>query len=121
VDEIIAVGADLQPGTLLAAYRRGLFPMYAGRALAWWAPDPRGIIPLDGFHVSRSLRRSIDRFDVRVDTAFVEVIQGCGDPRRPHGWIYKHFVDTYRRMHELGWAHSVETWRDGELGGGLYG
>jgi leucyl/phenylalanyl-tRNA--protein transferase len=121
VEEIIAVGADLHPGTLLAAYRRGLFPMYTGRALAWWSPDPRGIIPLDGFHVSRSLRRSIDRFDVRVDTAFVEVMQGCGDPSRPHGWINNHFVDAYRRMHELGWAHSVETWRDGELVGGLYG
>jgi leucyl/phenylalanyl-tRNA--protein transferase len=120
-DEIIAVGADLAPGTLLAAYRRGLFPMYAGRALAWWSPDPRGIMPLDGFRCSGSLRRVIGRFEVRVDTAFVEVMRGCADPRRPHGWIDASFVDAYTRLHELGWAHSVETWQDGVLVGGLYG
>jgi leucyl/phenylalanyl-tRNA---protein transferase len=120
-DEIVAVGADLEPGTLLAAYRRGLFPMYAGRALAWWSPDPRGIIPLDGFRCSTTLRRSIGRFDVRVDTAFVDVMLGCADPRREHGWIDASFVDAYTRLHELGWAHSVEAWQGGALAGGLYG
>jgi leucyl/phenylalanyl-tRNA--protein transferase len=120
-DEIVAIGADLEPGTLLAAYRRGLFPMYAGRMLAWWSPDPRGIIPLDGFHRSRSLRRAIGRFELRVDTAFVDVMRGCADPRRAHGWIDASFVDAYTRLHELGWAHCVETWQDGELVGGLYG
>lgn len=120
-DGIVAVGADLEPGTLLAAYRRGLFPMYADRMLAWWSPDPRGIMSLDGFHRSRSLRRAIDRFEVRVNTAFVDVMLGCADARRPHGWIDASFVDAYTRLHELGWAHSVETWRDGELVGGLYG
>jgi len=121
IDEIVAVGADLEPGTLLAAYRRGLFPMYAGRMLAWWSPDPRGIIPLDGFRCSRSLRRSIPRFEIRVDSAFVDVMLGCADPRRPHGWIDRRFVDAYTRLYELGWAHSVEAWRDGVLAGGLYG
>jgi leucyl/phenylalanyl-tRNA--protein transferase len=120
-DEIVAVGADLEPGTLLAAYRRGLFPMRAGRALAWWSPDPRGIIPLDGFHESRSLRRAARRFDVRVNTAFVDVMLGCADPTRPHGWIDRSFVAAYTRLHEMGWAHSVEVRQDGALVGGLYG
>jgi len=120
-DEIVAVGADLEPGTLLAAYRRGLFPMYAGRSLAWWSPDPRGIMPLDGFRSTRSLRRAIGHFELRVNTAFVDVILGCADPRRPHGWIDATFVDAYTRLHELGWAHCVETWQDGVLVGGLYG
>jgi leucyl/phenylalanyl-tRNA---protein transferase len=120
-DEIVAVGADLAPGTLLAAYRRGLFPMYAGRSLAWWSPDPRGIIPLDGFHAGRSLRRATARFEVRLNTAFVDVMLGCADPRRAHGWIDSSFVDAYTRLHDLGWAHSVETWQDGALVGGLYG
>ncbi len=120
-DEIVAVGADLEPGTLLAAYRRGLFPMYAGRSLAWWSPDPRWIMPLDGFHASSSLRRASGRFDVRLNTAFVDVMLGCADPRRPHGWIDRSFVNVYTRLHEMGWAHSVEVWQDGELAGGLYG
>lgn len=87
----MAVGADLAPGTVLAAYRAGLFPMpVAGspaEVLAWWSPDPRGILPLDGLRVSRSLRRSCNRFQVRVDTAFEEVIAGCAAPTRPGGWI----------------------------------
>jgi leucyl/phenylalanyl-tRNA--protein transferase len=120
-DDIVALGADLEPGTLLAAYRRGLFPMYADRTLAWWSPDPRGIMPLDGFRCSTSLRRAIGRFEVRIDTAFVEVMLGCADPSRPHRWIDASFVEAYTRLHELGWAHSVETWRDGRLVGGLYG
>jgi leucyl/phenylalanyl-tRNA--protein transferase len=121
--EIAAVGADLEPGTILAAYRRGLFPMRVDRrgALGWWAPDPRGVIPLDGLHVSRSLRQSIPRFEIRIDTEFEGVMHGCADPRRPHGWIDDAFVAAYCRLHELGWAHSVETWQDGELVGGLYG
>jgi leucyl/phenylalanyl-tRNA--protein transferase len=120
--EVVAVGGDLEPGTLLAAYRAGLFPMPARRsAIAWWSPDPRGIIPLDGLRVSRSLRKSCSRFETRVDTAFDEVIAACADPRRPGGWIEPAIQDAYRRLHRLGWAHSVEAWRDGELAGGLYG
>jgi len=120
-DEIIAVGADLHPGTVLAAYRKGLFPMYAGRSLAWWSPDPRGVIPLDGFHCSRSLRRSIAHFEVRLNTAFADVMLGCADTRRPHGWINADFLDAYSRLHEMGWVHSVEVWQKNALVGGLYG
>src|SRR5690349_17517113 len=83
---IAGIGADLDPGTLLAAYRRGLFPMRIRRLgpVAWWSPDPRGVLPLDGFHASRSLRRSAMRFDVTVDAAFEAVMRGCADPQRPH-------------------------------------
>lgn len=121
---VVAVGADLDPGTVLAAYRAGMFPMPVrwARSVAWWSPDPRGIIPLEGLLVSRSLRKACDRYEVRVDTAFDEVIDACGDPRRPNGWINKAVKNAYRTLHELGWAHSVETWTpEGELAGGLYG
>jgi leucyl/phenylalanyl-tRNA--protein transferase len=122
--EIVGVGADLEPGTLLAAYRSGLFPMRVGRGgpIGWWSPDPRGIIPLDGFRASRSLRRSRRRFEVSVDTAFEAVMRACADPRRPHGWIDDDFVGAYCELHRLGWAHSVEASTvDGELVGGVYG
>ena len=119
---LVAVGADLEPGTLLAAYRGGLFPMPLGRRkLGWWSPDPRGVVPLDGLHVSRSLRKSCARFEIRTNTEFEAVMRRCDDPRRPHGWITEDFVRAYTRLHHLGWAHSVETWLDGELVGGLYG
>ena len=120
---VVAVGADLEAGTLLAAYRAGLFPMpVRRRTLAWWSPDPRGILPLDGLRVSLSLRRSCARYEVRVDTAFDAVIDACADPRREHGWIDDRIAEAYRRLHRLGWAHSVEAWTpEGELAGGLYG
>ena len=108
---------------MLAAYRRGLFPMHVdgGALLAWFCPDPRGVLPLDGLRVSRSLRRSARRYEVRFDTAFAEVIDACADPGRPHGWIDRRIRDAYVRLFELGWAHSVETYEDGRLVGGLYG
>lgn len=121
---LVAVGADLEPPTLLAAYRAGYFPMPIGRRrLGWWSPDPRGIIPIDGFHVSRSLRRSLPGFAVTFDTDFTEVMLACGDPRRPHGWINQRFVEAYTVLHQLGWAHSVEIRdpHDGALIGGVYG
>ena len=121
---MVAIGADLEPGTILTAYRAGLFPMPVrwNRSPGWWSPDPRGIIPLDGLKVSRSLRKACDRHEVRIDTAFDEVIAACGDPKRPHGWINKAITDAYRDLHQRGWAHSIETWTaDGELVGGLYG
>ncbi len=121
----VAAGADLQPGTLLTAYRHGLFPMpLRRRTVGWWSPDPRGIIPLDGLHVSRSTRRSARRFRVTRDTAFADVMHACGDPRRPHGWINEAFVAAYTELHRLGWANSVEVWEPqpgGRLVGGLYG
>jgi leucyl/phenylalanyl-tRNA--protein transferase len=122
---VVAVGGDLEPGTLLTAYRHGLFPMPYGRRgeLLWWSPDPRAIIPLDELRVSRSLRRSCRRFEVRVDTAFEAVVEACADPARPDGWISPAISRAYTRLHELGWAHSVETWdpATGRLVGGLYG
>ena len=120
-DDVIAVGGNLEPGTVLDAYRRGLFPMRAEGLLAWWSPNPRGVIPLDGFHVSRTLRAAIPMFEIRMNSSFEAVMRACADPERPHGWIDESFVDAYVRLHELGWAHSVEVWRDRELAGGLYG
>jgi leucyl/phenylalanyl-tRNA--protein transferase len=122
--EIVGVGADLAPGTLLAAYRGGLFPMRLGRGgpLAWWSPDPRGILLLDGFHESRSLRRARRKFAISIDAAFEEVMRACAEPHRPHGWIDDDFIDAYGTLHQLGWAHSVEAWTaDGALAGGVYG
>jgi leucyl/phenylalanyl-tRNA---protein transferase len=126
---VVGVGADLEPGTLLAAYRSGLFPMpvgeadeAGGRLLAWWSPDPRGILPLDGLRVSRSLRRSCRRYEIRVDGAFDDVIDACGAPSREGRWITQEVRDAYVRLHRLGWAHSVEAYDShGELAGGLYG
>jgi leucyl/phenylalanyl-tRNA---protein transferase len=121
---LLALGADLEPGTLLAAYRRGLFPMpYHKRRIAWFSPDPRGIVPLDGLHVSRSLRRSMRRFDVRMDTRFGDVMRACAEPDRKGGWINRDFIAAYTTLHELGWAHSIEIYdpESGELVGGLYG
>lgn len=122
-DGVVGTGADLEPGTILAAYRKGIFPMPHGSVLAWWSPDPRGILPLDGLRVSRSLRRSLRRYEIRFDTAFEEVIDGCADLRRPSGWISPEIWAAYMRLHRLGWAHSVEAWSldDGTLAGGLYG
>ena len=119
------MGADLEPGTLLAAYRAGVFPMPARRGLvAWWSPSPRGIVPLDPqpVHVSRSLRRSLGRFEIKVNEAFDEVISSCADRQRAGAWIDKDIIRAYTRLHELGWAHSVEAWDEqGRLAGGLYG
>jgi leucyl/phenylalanyl-tRNA---protein transferase len=120
---VVGLGADLEPGTLLQAYRQGVFPMPLHRdgPMAWWSPDPRAILPLDGLRVSRSLRRSCGRYELRVDTAFGDVLAACGDPRRPGGWISAEIRSSYGRLHELGWAHSVEAWDDQGLAGGLYG
>jgi leucyl/phenylalanyl-tRNA--protein transferase len=123
-DDLVAAGADLAPGTLLAAYRRGLFPMPSGRAgdpMFWWCPVRRGVLPLDGLRVTRSLRRSLLDYEIRVDTAFEAVLDGCADPRRDSGWIDDEIRAAYLRLHDLGWAHSVEAWHEGELAGGLYG
>ena len=127
--DLVAVGADLEPGTILAAYRAGLFPMPVDkRNLGWWSPTPRAILPLDGgdgggLVVSRSLRKSCRRFEIRVDTAFEDVIDGCGDPSRTGRWITPGIRAAYLELHRLGWVHSVEAWslEDGSLAGGLYG
>jgi len=120
----VGVGADLEPGTVLAAYRNGLFPMPVEDGLmAWWSPQPRAVLPLDGLRVSRSLRKSCARFEVRVDTAFSAVVAACADSDRPGRWITEDIAAAYVKLHQLGWAHSVEAWSldGGELAGGLYG
>lgn len=124
-EDLAGVGADLEPGTVLAAYRIGLFPMGLGEGgtdpIGWWSPDPRGVLLPGDLHVSRSLRRSLPRFEVRVDTAFEEVVRRCADPSRDGRWITPAIATAYGRLHRLGWAHSVETWQEGRLVGGLYG
>lgn len=121
-DDLAAVGADLEPGTILAAYSNGFFPMpVSRREVGWFHPDPRGIIPLDGLKVSRSLRRSMRRFTVTVNHDFEAVIDACADPARPMGWIDKRIRRAYTRLHQMGWAHSIEVWEDELLAGGLYG
>ena len=122
-DGIVGIGGDLEPGTLLAAYRRGLFPMpYGRKGIVWFSPDPRAVLPLDGLRITKSLRRSTRRYTVTRDTAFTEVMVRCGDPRRAGAWINRAFVEAYSRLHQLGWAHSFEARDDeGRLVGGLYG
>ncbi len=124
-EDLVCTGADLTPATLVAAYCTGLFPMGLGRhgrpPLGWWSPDPRGVLPLDGLRVSRSLRRSLPRFEVRVDTAFDDVLDACADRSRDGRWITVDVAEAYRGLHRRGFAHSVETWQDGRLVGGLYG
>ena len=122
--DIVAIGADLEPGTLLAGYRAGVFPMpFDRRRLAWFSPDPRGVLPLDGLRTSRSLRRSLRRYEVRMDSSFRSVMEACADPSRSGAWINRQFVDAYERLHELGWAHSIEIHEPatGAMVGGLYG
>ncbi|MBT8240709.1 MAG: leucyl/phenylalanyl-tRNA--protein transferase [Acidimicrobiales bacterium] len=121
---IVGVGADLSPATMLAAYSDGIFPMplHEDGDVAWWSPDPRAIMPIEGLHVSRSLRRSMRRFTVTVDTEFEAVVDACADPGRPQGWIDQQMKDAYRRLHEAGFAHSIEVRSAaGELIGGLFG
>ncbi|MDQ3484066.1 MAG: leucyl/phenylalanyl-tRNA--protein transferase [Actinomycetota bacterium] len=122
-DDVVAIGADLEPATILSAYRAGLFPMPIDRAagMAWWSPVRRGVLPLDGLRVTRSMRQAAKRFTVTMDEAFDMVLTGCADPSRPGTWIDEDVKTAYRRLHELGWVHSVEVWRDGILAGGLYG
>ncbi|MEJ5945144.1 leucyl/phenylalanyl-tRNA--protein transferase [Pseudokineococcus basanitobsidens] len=125
-EDLVAVGADLEPATLLDAYRLGLFPMGTGRAgrrpLGWWSPDPRGVLPLDGLRVSRSLRRACRATTTTVGQSFAEVVDACADPSRPGRWITPEVRAAYLALHERGRATSVEV-RDGggRLVGGLYG
>lgn len=120
--DVVAGGADLAPGTILAAYRRGLFPMPDHRgSVLWWSPVDRGVIDVGGYRPSRSLRRARGKFEIRVDTAFDQVIRACADPRRPGSWIDPEIIASYTELHRLGWVHSVEAWDGDELAGGLYG
>lgn len=124
-EDLLTAGGDLAAGTVLAAYRVGAFPMGIGRhgarPLGWWSPDPRGVLVPGDLHISRSLARSARRFEIRVNTAFEEVIAACADRRREGRWITDEIISVYRELHWLGWVHSVEAWREGRLAGGLYG
>lgn len=120
---LVAVGGDLEPATLLLAYRSGVFPWFGEQdPILWWSPDPRAIIELDGLYVSRRLERTrrSGKFHVTIDQAFGPVIRACAD-RDGGTWITRAMIFAYERLHRLGVAHSVETWHDGKLAGGVYG
>jgi leucyl/phenylalanyl-tRNA--protein transferase len=123
---LLAAGATLEPGRLLDAYRRGIFPWSSeGRPLLWWSPDPRMVLHVEEFRMSRSLRKRVraGTFEVRIDTACAAVIEACADPRADHDgtWITGDIRAAYVELHRRGHVHSVESWRDGRLVGGLYG
>jgi leucyl/phenylalanyl-tRNA--protein transferase len=120
-DDLWAVGADLEPGTLLAAYRLGLFPMPLHDRIGWFSPARRAVVSIEPFAPSRSLRRAARSYEIRVDTAFADVVAGCERPGHPTSWIDPTIVAAYERLHQLGWAHSVEAWDGHGLAGGLYG
>ncbi len=125
-DGLLAAGADLSPARLLAAYRNGIFPWYsAGQPVLWWSPDPRMVLFPAEFRMPRSLAKRLRRLDyeIRVDTAFETVMHACAAPRTDGAgtWITPDMIAAYCELHRLGHAHSVETWIDGELAGGLYG
>jgi leucyl/phenylalanyl-tRNA--protein transferase len=124
---LLAIGGDLSPARLLAAYRAGIFPWFSeGQPILWWSPDPRMVLHVDEFRVSRSLAKRVraGTFETRVDSAFRSVIEACAEtPRAGQGgtWITPVMIDAYCELHQLGYAHSVESWREGQLVGGLYG
>ncbi len=122
---LVGHGADFEPATIIAAYRAGCFPWpHPSMERLWFSPDPRAILPVGGLHVSRRLARTLraGAFRITVDGAFAEVIRGCAGSRPEDTWITRNLMRAYIRLHELGWAHSVEAWTaDGDLAGGLYG
>jgi len=125
-DDLVILGADLKPETVIDSYRHGIFPMHIEvankREIGWWSPQQRGILPLDKINISKSLQKSMKKFRVTFDQAFDQVIDGCGDDKRPQGWINKEIKIAYKKLFELGYVHSVEVWnKKDELVGGLYG
>jgi leucyl/phenylalanyl-tRNA---protein transferase len=123
---LLAAGGDLSPERLLEGYRRGIFPWFSeGDPILWWSPDPRMVLFPPEFKISRSLGKTLRnrRYEVRFDSAFGSVIASCAAPRKgEHGtWIGDAMIEAYHELHRLGYAHSVETWIDGEIAGGLYG
>lgn len=123
-DGVVGVGADLQPATLVAAYRNGIFPWpHQGMPLPWFSPDPRAVFVVGDIHVARSLRRTLRRsgWETTVDAAFDRVVQACGADRDGGTWITPPMAAAYRRLHDCGWAHSLEVWDGDDLVGGVYG
>lgn len=123
--DLIGYTDEFSAALALEGYRCGVFPMPINSGdpeMGWWSPMRRGILPVDGLHVTRSMRRAQKRYTTTVDAAFDDVVAACADPDRPHGWIDTRIRTAYARLHGTGWAHSVETWdSDGSLVGGLYG
>ena len=121
-DDLVAVSHDIDVDLTLAGYGSGVFPMPLQPGLmGWWSPVARGVLPLEALRVPRSLRKMLPRYDIRVDTAFPEVLAACADPRRPHGWIDDDIGRIYLELHARGVVHSVEAWSGDALVGGLYG
>ncbi len=127
-DGLLMIGGRMTAERLLDAYRHGIFPWPFTEdpdRVAWWSPDPRAVIELDGFHIPRRLERTVrsGRFETSVNRAFAQVIEGCAtEGRRAHAtWITPALAEAYRGLHQRGWAHSVEVWREGQLVGGVYG
>jgi leucyl/phenylalanyl-tRNA---protein transferase len=123
---LLCAGGDLSPERIVDAYSHGIFPWFSeGDPILWWSPDPRMVLFPGELKVSRSLRKAVARgaYETRVDTAFRDVMEACAEPRDGQGgtWIVPEMVEAYTRLHELGFVHSVESWLDGELAGGLYG
>jgi leucyl/phenylalanyl-tRNA--protein transferase len=123
---LLCAGGDLSPGRIVDAYGHGIFPWFSeGDPILWWSPDPRMVLFPEELKVSRSLRKTLahDVYETRYDTAFRDVIEACAAPRDGQGgtWIVPEMVEAYTRLHELGFVHSVESWHEGELVGGLYG
>lgn len=125
--DLIAFSTEFDPWLAAAAYRCGVFPMPLSTGnfadqMGWWSPVERGIVPIEGLRITRSLRQSTRRYITTIDTCFPEVLTRCADPRRPGGWIDKRITEVYLELHSQGVVHSVETWDDrGNLAGGLYG
>ena len=125
-DDLVTLGADLKPETLIDSYKHGIFPMHLQienkREIGWWSPQQRGILPLDKINISSSLKKSMKKYFVTFDQDFDAVIEGCGDDKRPKGWINKDIKIAYKKLFDLGYVHSVEVWnKKDELVGGLYG
>jgi leucyl/phenylalanyl-tRNA--protein transferase len=121
---LVAIGGDLEPGRLLDAYRRGIFPWYAeGDPILWWSPDPRAIFEFDRFHIPRRLARTLrsGKFLATVNRDFSSVIHGCAESRPEGTWLTAEMIAAYERLHRLGYAHSLEVWHEGLLVGGIYG
>jgi leucyl/phenylalanyl-tRNA--protein transferase len=125
-DDLVTLGADLKPETLIDSYKHGIFPMHLQienkREIGWWSPQQRGILPLNKINISSSLKKSMKKYFVTFDQDFDAVSEGCGDDKRPKGWINKDIKSAYKKLFELGYVHSVEVWnKKDELVGGLYG
>jgi leucyl/phenylalanyl-tRNA--protein transferase len=123
---LLAAGGDLSPARLLDAYRHGIFPWFSeGDPILWWSPDPRMVLFPSEIKISHSLRKTLrnGHYEVRTDTAFEQVMRACAAPREGASgtWIVEEMVAAYCELHKMGYGHSVETWMDGELVGGLYG